>query len=200
MDLVRANDTAYHSSFFRSVTAAPDFDGWYDQNTIGDDEIVGTCNVYSNTGRGINSVVARVGDDIHEAWHAWENLNVSKRGLDHKNGPDGDCTANAVDYCDPFYTHALDAFRPFGTLHNGGKPDDCGLPPRDCAGVIGVPGYHSPNQIGFEWGCDFVVSHADWVTNDILSDVEAAQDDFNNRFINTPPFQCGSSSPMMSPS
>jgi hypothetical protein len=38
------------------------------------------------------------------------------------------------------------------------------------------------------------------VTNGILGDVEAAQDDFNNRFINTPPFQCGSSDPMMSPS
>jgi hypothetical protein len=200
VDLSRANDSNYHSEFFRSVVDDPTYDGEYNQNFIGDDEVQSTCNDYSAVGGSQNNVVFRIGDTLHESWHAWENLYLESGGREHLTGPQGTCTIAGTDACDPFYAHTLDAFRPFGTLYQGVTVvSDCITPPRDCVREVDPNRFHSPNQVGWEFGCDLITSPADWVTQDILNDAQASQNLFLNYFIQPPPVQCGTSDPMMSP-
>lgn len=208
VDLARANDSEWHSTFFRSMNLGEqDYGQWSRPDLFGDDQLATSCSLYDASGGMANNIVFRADTNLHEAWHAWENLNVQGGGISHRNAADVpdcqppkvcDCTVPG-DSCDFFYGHSLETFHPFGTLHNGGKADDCGLPPRDCAGVIGVPGFHSPTQIEWEFMCDLLASYQGWVTQDIRDDASTAQKLDQGYFIHTPPFDCGGAHPMMSP-
>jgi len=192
-----AHDNDYHSTFFRSMDLTDGNLGtWSISPTIiGDDEVNLSCKLFDSSGGPDNNVVFRIATNLHEAWHAWEHATIHFGGISHKDGPQGSCTVSGSKVCDPFYTHDLANYHPFGRLKEGGfSHPDC-EPQRFCAGAIDPGHFHSPTQVEWEFMCDLVASHADWVTNDIIAAASAAQNLDAQYFIQTPPYDCGVTSP-----
>jgi len=72
---LRANDSDFHSSFFRNVHQGDsDFNGMWSESFAGDDEVWMSCRMFDNTKGGAeNNVALRMVTQLHEGWHAWEN-------------------------------------------------------------------------------------------------------------------------------
>lgn len=194
-----APDNDYHSKFFRSMDLTDGNLGkWSISPTIiGDDEINLACSLFDTSGGVDNNIIFRIDTNLHEAWHAWEHANIHFGSIDHKDGPQGSCSVSGEEVCDPFYSHDLASYHPFGRLKEGGFSTGPGCAPqRFCAGVIDPNHFHSPTQVEWEFMCDLVASHADWVTNDIVFAAGVAQNLDTQYFIQTPPFDCGVMSPI----
>jgi hypothetical protein len=203
VNLLRANDSDFHSPFFRSVRESGGYNGFWEGN-VGDDEAWLGCHEFDSSFEGVNNnIVFRLGTSIHEAWHAWENWWIEGGSVPHLVAANltecqapNTCNCSVPDAaCDRFNAHAVGSY-PFGTLAPGKSfGPGCPFPPRNCAGTI--LNHHTPNQIKWEYMCDLIVSPADWVTPDLTSKAQMAQDLTAPYFVQMPPAQCGSNHPMM---
>jgi len=205
VNLLRANDSDFHSPFFRNVNqGGSEFNGMWSESFAGDDEIWTSCRMFDNTKGGAeNNVALRMVTQLHEGWHAWENWWIEGGGIDHliaanltECQPPNTCDCTIPDEsCDRFNAHAVGSYS-FGSLAPGKSfGPGCFLAPRNCAGVI--HNHHTPNQIAWEYMCDLIVSPADWVTPDITTKAQFAQDYLDGYFVHNPAMQCGSNHPMM---
>jgi len=198
VNLLRANDSNdWHSKYFRSMDLGTDNLGEWSLSTtiIGDDELATSCSLYDAAGKANNNLVFRLDTNLHEAWHAWEHGSIHFGSISHK-AKQGSCSVDGG--CDPFYSHPLETFHPFGRLHEAGyaiASPPC-APTRLCAIIIDPKKFHSPTQVEWEFMCDLLASPADWVTNDILNAASAAQGLDTQYFIQTPPFDCGVMAPI----
>ncbi|MDT4899061.1 MAG: hypothetical protein QOH25_4138 [Acidobacteriota bacterium] len=192
--MLDSNDLSFHgtedyettsgagaTNFHDNITHAPTDDtsifGGFDPNT---NVVTTSCLLYDSSSPNANPG-SRVGDFLHEGWHAWmKKYNYGWGDLNcggHRCGPFGSCTFKSCDY---FYFHGIGAYA-FGAMwQNDGTANR----------------FHSPNQVQVEFLCDVSELPQSWVPASVRLSAEAdANQRSSERFINGPGFYCGDPRP-----